>query len=126
MAQEYIKSLESGRVFSVSDSRDAIITLTDINDPSYYMTILRNHYDHISTGTNTHFVPHIMTVVQKAAVVKPQHAPAAGSKLERAIEIYKSMPGASRQQIIQAFVSQLGMTPAGASTYQNTVKKKVG
>lgn len=122
---EYIKSLTNDRIYSMSDTRESLITLTDVNDPKFYFTILRNQYDNIAAGKNTQFALADVQP-QKATVVKPQHAPAAGTKMERALEIYKNMPGASRQQIIDAFVSQLGMTPAGASTYQYNCKKAVG
>lgn len=61
----------------------------------------------------------------KRTEAKAKSAPAAGSKLEQAVAIYKEMPGASRKELIDAFVSKLGMTPAGASTYASTVKKHV-
>jgi hypothetical protein len=46
-----------------------------------------------------------------------------GSKLERAVAIYKAMAEPTRGKLIEAFVAQLGMTPAGASTYAAQVRK---
>lgn len=61
-------------------------------------------------------------------VVREVEAPApkqvkAGTKLEQAVAIFKANQKATRQELIAAFVKQLGMTPAGASTYANQVKK---
>ncbi len=47
----------------------------------------------------------------------------AGSKLEQCIEIYKTMRGATRKELIAAFVEKVHMTEAGASTYAAQVKK---
>jgi hypothetical protein len=51
------------------------------------------------------------------------------SKMNRAIELYKSMMvngvHPKRKDVIDQFVSVIGMTPAGASTYQNTIKSQV-
>jgi hypothetical protein len=48
-----------------------------------------------------------------------------GSKLERAIAIAKTMPNASQKELIAAFMEQLDMTKAGATTYYYNVKKKM-
>lgn len=58
---------------------------------------------------------------------KPAQQPAvkAGSKLERAIAIVKANPKASRKELIQLVVDQLGMSSAGASTYVHNAKKAV-
>lgn len=122
---EFIKSLSNNRVYSMSDTRESLITLTAVDDPKFYFTILRNQYDSIASGKNTQFAMADAVIQQTATVVKPAHVPGAGTKMERAIDIYKAMPGASRQQLISAFVDQLGMTPAGASTYAYNVKKAV-
>lgn len=54
---------------------------------------------------------------------KPKAEPGTGTKLERAVAIYKAMTDPTRQKLIEAFVTQLGMTPAGASTYAAQVRK---
>lgn len=59
----------------------------------------------------------------KPKVDAPKREVKGGSKLEQAVAIYKAMTEPSRSKLIQAFVTQLGMTPAGASTYANTVRK---
>ena len=63
--------------------------------------------------------------VQKAAQV-PATKPATGStKMEqcKAIFVQLTAYGAARKEIIEAFVSQIGMTNAGASTYYQNIKK---
>ena len=47
------------------------------------------------------------------------------SKIDQAIEIVKADPTASRKDLVAKFVSELGMTPAGASTYVANARKKV-
>lgn len=54
---------------------------------------------------------------------KAKRDPKTGTKLELAVGIYKAMVEPTRAKLIEAFVSQLGMTPAGASTYAATVRK---
>lgn len=64
--------------------------------------------------------------VEKVKVPKADKAkrdPKTGTKLEQAIVIYKAMDEPTRAKLIEAFVTQLGMTPAGASTYAAQVKK---
>lgn len=63
--------------------------------------------------------------VQKAAQA-PVSKPATGStKMEqcKAIFVQLTAYGAARKEIIEAFVSQIGMTNAGASTYYQNIKK---
>lgn len=59
----------------------------------------------------------------KPTVDAPKRDVKAGSKLERCIEVYKTMRNATRKELIAAFVEQVGMTEAGASTYAAQVKK---
>ena len=51
----------------------------------------------------------------------------AGSKKEKALDIYKKMMDngnhPKRADVIKQFIDELQMTKAGASTYQNTCKK---
>jgi hypothetical protein len=47
-----------------------------------------------------------------------------GSKMDRAVEVYLMNDGKSRKEIIQMFCSQLGLSPAGASTYYQTIKSR--
>lgn len=77
---------------------------------------------------------HTSTRVKKekpviAKVAKPAaektvttHAATGGSKREQAIELYGKLVGKSRKEVIEAFVTDLGMTPAGASTYYQNCK----
>lgn len=48
-----------------------------------------------------------------------------GTKLERAKELYKANAEKSRKEIIELFVKELNMTPAGASTYHAQCKKSL-
>jgi hypothetical protein len=59
----------------------------------------------------------------KPKVEAAKREPGNGTKLERAVAIYKAMTEPTRQKLIEAFVAQLGMTPAGASTYAAQVRK---
>lgn len=55
---------------------------------------------------------------------RSKREPTAGSKTEAALKLYKSMPGASRQDIIKAFIEKVGLTPSGAATYYTNCKKR--
>lgn len=59
--------------------------------------------------------------------IKRERSSAGESKADKALDIYKSMMvnGAhpARSDVIKAFVEQLNMTQAGASTYQYNCKK---
>lgn len=48
-----------------------------------------------------------------------------GTKLERAKELYKANAEKSRKEIIELFVKELNMTPAGASTYHAQCKSSL-
>ena len=52
----------------------------------------------------------------KPTEVKP------GSKLESVVNLMKANPGKSRKEYIDLVVAQVGMTPAGASTYISNAK----
>ena len=69
--------------------------------------------------------PVVTKPVQKAAQA-PVSKPATGStKMEQCKAIFVKLTacGAARKEIIEAFVSQIGMTNAGASTYYQNIKK---
>jgi hypothetical protein len=58
------------------------------------------------------------------------HGPREGNtRMNQAIELYKSLmvngEHPKRKDVIDKFVTVIGMTPAGASTYQNTVKNLI-
>lgn len=57
---------------------------------------------------------------------KADKTPRGPSKADKAREIYISMPGASRKAVIARFVSECGLTQAGASTYYQNIKGKTG
>ncbi len=48
-----------------------------------------------------------------------------GTKLDRAVAIIKANPGATQAQLVQMFVDQLDMTPAGARTYYYNASKRI-
>ena len=60
--------------------------------------------------------------IDEASVRAAQGRTKVGSKMDRAIEVFYANPEATRKQVIALFVSELGMTPAGASTYYQTIK----
>lgn len=63
-------------------------------------------------------------ITEVMAKVKKEIAVAkTGTKLERAVVLYRNMKDATRQKLIKAFVEELDMTPAGASTYAAKVRK---
>ncbi len=65
----------------------------------------------------------------KAEKVTKKAAPAVDkqpSKADRALAIYQAAPDKSRKVIIALFIDQLGMTSAGAATYLQNIKKKLG
>ncbi len=51
------------------------------------------------------------------------------TKMDLATDLYKKLlkddPHTPRKDIIEEFVSQCGLTPAGAATYYNTIKKRI-
>jgi len=61
----------------------------------------------------------------KAARKAPAAREKGPSKIDRAREIAATVEDPSRKNLIAAFVEQLGMTPAGASTYAQTVRKEM-
>lgn len=64
--------------------------------------------------------------VVKATSTKPvTKKQPTGSKKEQAIELFKVNKSKTRKEIIELFVEQLDMTPAGAATYYSTAKKTV-
>ena len=66
--------------------------------------------------------PKRVKAARKAPAGREKGAP---SKIGRAREIASAMEDPSRKNLIAAFVEQLGMTPAGASTYAQTVRKEM-
>lgn len=52
--------------------------------------------------------------------------PRSESKTAKAEQMFNSNPGAQRSEVIQRFESELGLTPKGASTYYQTMRKRAG
>ena len=93
-------------------------------------------YSHIGCGGNLVIgnltaptpvvAPTVAPVVTAPVVQKPTIAqPGVGSKVERCKAIFLRMSGASRKDIIDAFVLEVGMTKSGASTYYQNIKSQM-
>lgn len=52
--------------------------------------------------------------------------PRSESKTAKAAEIFTSMPGAARKEVISRFEGELRLTSKGASTYYQTCRKNAG
>lgn len=65
------------------------------------------------------------TPVATMTAPKPQQSkvPATGTKMERALALFRANPTEARLNMIEMFVRELGMTNAGASTYYYNCKK---
>ena len=48
------------------------------------------------------------------------------TKMERAAEIFDSMPNSPRHEVVAAFQNQLSMSAAGASTYYQLNRQRCG
>lgn len=75
-------------------------------------------------------VPNTTAPIIKPAttVVKPSKAtlPSSETKLARCYRLFENYPGYTRAEMINVFVQEVGMTPAGAGTYYATCKKLYG
>ena len=86
-------------------------------------------YKHKRCGGVIKVVGRIINKPAQKAAQAPVSKPATGAtKMEQCKVIFVTMTaaGAARKEIVEAFVSQIGMTNAGASTYYNTCKKSAG
>ena len=69
-----------------------------------------------------------IVVVVKEEQHQRIHSSKPGTKMEHAVELYKELyqqnnnTQPKRSTVISLFITELGMTPAGASTYQQTIK----
>jgi len=65
-------------------------------------------------------------IVQEEHAGKKARTARSGSKTEAAQKIYDRMnaQGATRQEVVKAFVAELGLSPAGANTYFYNCSKK--
>lgn len=52
--------------------------------------------------------------------------PRSKSKTAKAEAMFAAMPGQPRAVVIQRFEHELGLTPKGASTYYQTMRKRAG
>jgi hypothetical protein len=83
----------------------------------------------LADGQIAHCYREVIVKIPKAAkapVAKVKHTRAAktGTKLEQARKIYQEVAATStRDQIVELFMSKLGMSKAGATTYFYNVKK---
>ncbi len=89
-------------------------------------------YSHRTLGkiTKDMFVGKSGQRVTATPKAKPKSTPTTkpamklGSKKQMAMVIYKANPNATRQQVIEMFMSHLSMTKAGASTYYYNCQKE--
>lgn len=65
-------------------------------------------------------------VLPSPVITLPAPAVKAGSKIDACKQIYLKAPGLSRADMIARFVAQAGCTPAGASTYYQSLKTRLG
>jgi hypothetical protein len=61
---------------------------------------------------------------EKKARVKAD-GPRPGSKMEKAVTIFKENKGKERKEILKLFMDRVKLTQAGANTYYATIKKKI-
>lgn len=116
---------EYGNIVCVSIKNSRIITRLV---PEYVQKLFNGEerFSHV-VGLSKPVAPETRTVqptstVKKAEKPHPVLKVEGKSKRELAMEIYARMSGSSRHEVIQAFVNELGMTPAGASTYYQNCK----
>lgn len=62
-------------------------------------------------------------VTKLVKIVEPVRETVRGSKKELAMAIYNANKDEPKSHVVELFVKQLGMTPAGASTYYYNCKK---
>ena len=109
-------------------NEEGYLKMTREGQPNAFVTIHPGHAIRIAaTGfdsgikvLNTNTLADIIVKPTQAIVAVPTPAPAIvdnGSKKDRALALKAAHPNASRKELIQMFVEQLEMTPAGASTY---------
>lgn len=77
----------------------------------------------VGTKATVHTKPELPPMKLHQVPPAPKAAPEGTSKLARCYEIYKTYPTMARKDLIQQFVSRVGCTPAGASTYVASCKK---
>ena len=109
-------------------NEDNYMKMTNVVKRTEFMTIHPGHATRIANKGNdsgikvldTNTLADIVVKATEAIVAVPTPAPAIvdnGSKKDRALALKAAHPNASRKELIQMFVEQLEMTPAGASTY---------
>lgn len=101
-----------GKIISISDKRIVFQTAHGTMDEPFDAAMHKPTTKTISVETP------IAAAGKKAKAVK------AGSKLDRAITLFKGLTNPSRSELIDLFMKELGMTAGGASTYASLVKKK--
>lgn len=63
-------------------------------------------------------------VVEKPVVEQVVTSSRSGSKMEKAVQLYKENPGMKRCDMIRLIMDQLDMSKQGASTYYQTIFSK--
>lgn len=105
----------TGQVLAMDDKRVKFQTKTEVLD-----VLLDDGKFEVIDGTVA--VEPSPAPQRKARSAKTKRPPAAGTKTEAAMAIYKAMPNGTRQEIIKAFIDRIGLSPAGAATYYTNCK----
>jgi len=80
----------------------------------------------VASGSNPTSKGNLATEIKPDG--KPKVAEVRINKMELATEIYKQMvkvKGVTRQDVIQRFIEQAGLTKSGAATYYQMIKQKL-
>lgn len=125
---DYIKwthedGFEVGQTVSLSIGEDRTITFSNAKG-LFEVPLSDGKFEEISKETFiqlNHGETPVRDVPTKDTTPKPKSVKS-GSKKEQAIALYKANSGMSRKELIELFIRELGMTPAGASTYVHLAK----
>ena len=110
-------------------NEEGYLKMTKENQPSTFITIHPSHASRVAANgsdsgikvLNSNTLADIIVKSTQSIVAVPTPSPTVvgngTSKKDRALAIKAANPDASRKELIQLFVEQLNMTPAGASTY---------
>jgi hypothetical protein len=120
-------------------NEDDYMMMTNLTNRQQFMTIHPEHAKRIATNGTDSGIKMIdsrslnditvkatnLIVTKKVVEVKPVVVIAkteGENKRTRALRIIAANPTATRKELITMFISQLDMTPAGASTYASSLK----
>jgi hypothetical protein len=112
-----VKCSYTGEVVEVAKQQ---ITIASNEVPFGFMTFPLDDADHMITITTKQKLNMKVPVPVVEKVVKSSKS---GSKREKAIELYNTASDQSKDSIVNLFMIELDMTPAGAQTYYYMAKK---